>query len=245
MRLILVRHYKTLNNACRRILGWTDSPPVPHWEEGLAQLERVLRERGLQFDWIYSSRLERARATAEWFAQRYGGLRVRECTELNEVDYGELAQLCKRWVAEHVPEYKRNPSYVFPHGESFQAMRERSLRCVLGMESEHESDTLLVVAHAGVIRGLITHFLELSFADNLRRKVSHRYIGDFLIHNQRCVRYDELGEPSGFIRDGVIEIPCGPKGTEKMGGTGMVQSEPQRREDSLWGARKARDLEHP
>lgn len=207
MRLIVARHFKTVNNADKRILGWADSPPIAGWEKDLLQLDRVLEEQGLRFDLIYSSRLARASATAHWFARRHGNLPVRERIELNEIDYGALSNLPKTWVAQRCPEYKADPDFVFPNGESFRAMRERSVACILGLEPVSRGRTLLVIAHAGVIRGLITYFLELPFAENLCRKISHRYLGDFRIQEQRCVRYEELGQPSGFIADGVIDIP--------------------------------------
>lgn len=208
MRLIVVRHYKTLNNANRRILGWTDSPPVPGWENDLTELDQILRAHVPRFDCLYSSGLTRARETARWFARQRPGARVRERAELNEVDYGELAGFAKVWVATHCPRYKSDPGYVFPNGESFEHMRDRSLRCLIELEREHAEQTLLLVVHAGIIRGLITHFLGLPLLGHLNQKISHRYIGDFSIHDHRCTRYDELGEPSGFVRDGTIEIPC-------------------------------------
>lgn len=208
MRLIVVRHYKTLNNARRRILGWTDSPPVPGWESNLAELDHILRAHVPRFDCLYSSSLTRARETARWFARQRPDVPVRERAELNEVDYGELAGFSKAWVETQCPRYKRDPGYVFPHGESFESMRERSIGCLIDLEREHAEQTLLVVVHAGIIRGLITHFLGLPLLGNLNQKISHRYIGDFSIHDHRCTRYDEIGEPSGFVRDGTLDIPC-------------------------------------
>ena len=37
--------------------------------------------------------------------------------------------------------------------------------------------------------------------------MGHQYIGDFTIEGTGCVRYDELGKPSEFIREGVIKVP--------------------------------------
>jgi broad specificity phosphatase PhoE len=83
---------------------------------------------------------------------------------------------------------------------------------------KYPDKTLLIVVHAGVIRGLISHFLELDYASNLKRRIGHQYIGDFTIENSVCVRYDELGKPSGFVKDGIIEVPLyrfKPLGSEK------------------------------
>jgi broad specificity phosphatase PhoE len=208
MRVIVVRHFKTVNNAQRRIIGWGDSPPAEDWEEDLIKTDSVFRDHGLRFDAIYSSNLTRARKTAQWLADRVqGGVTVQSAPELNEVNYGELSQLPKQWATDQFPEYKTDPDYVFPGGESFAEMRRRSVGYLLSRERAHAQQTILLVAHAGVIRGLVTRLLNLPYAPNLRRKISHRYVGDFTIDRQRCLRYDELGQPSGFIADGAIEIP--------------------------------------
>ncbi|MEJ2528790.1 MAG: hypothetical protein P8Z39_01575, partial [Gammaproteobacteria bacterium] len=54
---------------------------------------------------------------------------------------------------------------------------------------------------------LVSYFLGLPYSENLKRKISHCYIGDFLFKHERCVSYNELGKPSGFVQDGVIAIP--------------------------------------
>jgi hypothetical protein len=86
-------------------------------------------------------------------------------------------------------------------------MQQRSISYLSSLAQRHPDQTVLIVVHAGVIRGLVSHFLGLNYADNLKHKISHRYIGDFLFDGESCVRYDELGKPSGFVREGVIDIP--------------------------------------
>ncbi len=207
MRLIVVRHFKTHSNATGRIIGWGDSPPADDWEKDLIFVDHTLRDQGIEIDAIYSSDLERARRTAEYYAERrdtatfgYSGL-------LNEVNYGSLYHKSKAWVAENIQEYKTDPDYIFPEGESFRQMRARSIEFVAELEACNKPRTVLLVIHAGVIRGLICHFLGLSYASNLKRKISHKYIGDFLIEGPHCIQYDELGKPSGFIKQGIIIPP--------------------------------------
>jgi broad specificity phosphatase PhoE len=75
------------------------------------------------------------------------------------------------------------------------------------LSKEHPDETLLIVVHAGVIRGLVCHFLGLDYARNLKRHMGHQYIGDFTLEGKDCIRYDELGKPSEFIREKVIKVP--------------------------------------
>ena len=110
-------------------------------------------------------------------------------------------------VTQAYPRYKQDPDYVFPGGESFRQMQTRCQEHLEDMAAANPNQTLLLVAHAGVIRALVCHLLGLDLASNLRRKVSHRYIGDFRFEGRRCTYYDELGQPSGFARDGIITLP--------------------------------------
>ncbi len=207
MRIILLRHFKTVNNAARRIMGWGDAPRAEGWEADLQYVDRVLARKHVQIDAFYSSALGRARDTALYYAEKRGQDFVRSTPELNEVNYGSFIELSKQRVEQICPEYKTDADYVFPEGESFRQMQRRSVGYILSLQTTHKHDNLLVVAHAGVIRGLVSHFLGLDLAANLKRKVSHRYIGELRIEADTCVFYDELGRPSGFVKDGVIEVP--------------------------------------
>ena len=207
MRAIITRHYKTIIHASDQILGWGDSPRDQGWEADVEFVSARLREQGVSFDAVYSSDLERSRQTAMFHARLLGIHVIHDDQALNEVNYGKLYKKKKKWVAEHYPLHKIDPNFVYPKGESFRQMQQRSVRCLLSMAKRYSHQTVLIVAHAGVIRGLVSHFLGLEYAGNLKRKISHRYIGDFLFDGDKCVRYDELGKSSGFISEGVIEAP--------------------------------------
>ena len=207
MRVLVVRHYKTILNASDQILGWGDAPRVKGWRADVAMVEEALQKHAIEFDAIYSSALERARQTAMFYARQRGIPIVYDCAEFNEVNYGLLYRKSKKWVTSNIPQHKRDPDFVYPEGESFRQMQQRSSRYLQSLAEQYPQRTILLVVHAGVIRGLVSYFLGLDYAAQLKRKISHRYIGDFTFEGPDCVRYDELGKASGFIRDGVIEIP--------------------------------------
>jgi broad specificity phosphatase PhoE len=156
------------------------------------------------------------RAPRVEYAERFGVVARYRSPDLNEINYGELGRMSKSWVMANVPEYKTDPQYVFPGGESFHAMQTRSVAYVLGLEARHRSDTLLLVVHAGVIRGLVCSLLDLGYGPNLKRKISHRYLGEFILENGRCPSYRELGRPSGFVREGVLPDVCAEPRGEPM-----------------------------
>lgn len=207
MRLILTRHYKTRNNEEDRIIGWGDSPPGDDWKADIDYVDNRLREAGLHFDAVYSSDLERSRQTAIIHAVRFGIPLVNSRAELNEVNYGELLNQKKDSVAARYPQHKKNPDMVYPGGESFRQMQRRSVGFLHSLAQSRPRQNLLIVSHAGVIRGIVSHCLGLDFADNLKRRISFRYIGDLLFDGDNCIRYDELGNPSGFVDSGAIELP--------------------------------------
>ena len=207
MRVILTRHYQTVSNAEGRILGWGTSPPCPGWKDDVDYIANRLRECDVKLDAVYSSDLERARQTASTYAGLFGIADVVAIPELKEINYGKLQTKKKSWVIGQYPEHKKNPDLVYPDGESFRQMQLRGVRSLSSLALSHPNDTILIVSHAGMIRGIVSHFLGLEYAPNLEQKVPFRYIGDFLFEGENFVRYDELGQPSGFVQDGVIEMP--------------------------------------
>ncbi|MEA3410110.1 MAG: histidine phosphatase family protein [Pseudomonadota bacterium] len=207
-RAIVIRHYKTLFNATQTIMGWQDAPGAEGWREDAERIDAVLRERVGCIDAVCTSSLERARNTAMYFAREFGLSTVHEADELKEVNYGALYGKKKHWVAAHIPQHKIDPDFVYPDGESFRQMQDRSVRYFRTLAKRYPGQTVLVVVHAGVIRGLVSECAGLDYAANLKRKVSHQYIGDFKLLGDTCIRYDELGKPSGFVRDGVLETPA-------------------------------------
>lgn len=207
MRAIVVRHYKTLNNASGHILGWGDAPRVKEWESDLAYVEQILREKEIHYTSVYTSYLERARQTGMFFARKRGIHLLHDSIHLNEINYGELFRKSKSWVEENIPQYKQDPEFVYPGGESFMQMQRRSVDYLQAIAAKRRNETILVVVHAGVIRGFVCRFLDLPYAENLKHKISHRYIGDYQFEGNRCVSYNEIGEPSGFVQDGVISVP--------------------------------------
>ena len=208
MRAIVVRHYKTILNATDQIIGWGDAPRVKGWQRDLSFVNDRLRERGISPELIYSSDLERARQTAMFYARCHGIHIVNDSALLNEVNYGSLYKKSKKWVSRNIPQHKVDPDFVYPDGESFRQMQTRSVGFLSSLAGLYPDKTIMLVVHAGVIRGFVSHFLGLDYASQLKRKLSHRYIGDFAFNGNACVSYDELGKCSGFVRDGVIEIPC-------------------------------------
>jgi len=207
MRAIIVRHYKTEGNANNRIIGWGESPPVLGWQRDMKHVDKRLRSADIHFESVYTSQLQRARNTGLFYAQSRGIETIQTSEALNEVNYGMLNTKSKKWVEKHISGHKKDPDFVYPEGESFRQMQARSVSFINSIAEKNRDKTVLIVVHAGIIRGLVCHFLDLEYAPSLKRRITHRYIGDFTFEGPLCIRYDELGTRSGFVRDGIIQVP--------------------------------------
>ncbi|MCP3867581.1 MAG: histidine phosphatase family protein [Gammaproteobacteria bacterium] len=126
---------------------------------------------------------------------------------LNEINYGTLYRKKKSWVERNIPQHKKDPDFIYPEGESFRQMQLRSVGFLKSLAAKRQGKSILVVVHAGVIRGVVSWFLGLPYSENLKRRITHRYIGVFSFEGEACVGYDELGTLSGFVKDQVTTIP--------------------------------------
>jgi broad specificity phosphatase PhoE len=207
MRAIVVRHYKTTSNESEQILGWGDAPPAESWQDDLNKVDEILIGSHITIHHIYTSTLLRAINTGKFYADSFGIKNIESSPAFREVNYGTLYNKSKKWVENNIPKHKKDPDFVYPDGESFTQMQERSVAYMESLAVKHPDETLLIVVHAGVIRGFISHCLELDYASNLKRRIGHQYIGDFTLEGNNCVRYNELGRPSGFVKDGMIKVP--------------------------------------
>ena len=105
-------------------------------------------------------------------------------------------------------------------------MQKRSVEYVESLKPTHADKTILVVAHAGVIRGLVSHFLKLDFGAQLRQEIPFRYLGDFSLEQGVCVDYAEHGELSGFVVNGVVDLSGLDGRYETLGSTRMKPVRP-------------------
>ncbi len=152
-RLVVVRHGQTAWNADGRIQGQLDIPLDAH---GLWQAERLavaLADEPLAA--VYSSDLQRACATALPPAQRRG-LAVVTDTGLRERGFGDFegssfAEVATRWPEGSLRWRQRDESYAPPGGESLRRFYERSVTTVLRLAAPHSGQTILLVAHGGVL----------------------------------------------------------------------------------------------
>ncbi len=152
-RLVLVRHGVTAWNRELRIQGQLDTPLSP---TGVLQAERAAKAlvaEGLQH--IYSSDLQRARATATAIAAATGatvtthsGLRERGFGQFEGLTHADIEQ---RWPADAQRWRSREPGFNPGGGEALEAFYERCVQCATALAARHPGQAVALVAHGGVL----------------------------------------------------------------------------------------------
>ncbi len=162
-KLLLVRHGNTKSNSAERFWGHTD---VELSVTGIKQAEQ-LRDRltTQKIDVVYSSDLSRAIMTAQIIAASHQ-LDVVMCDELHEINFGEVEGLTFQEISQFYPELARtwpdrDLTFRFPGGESISDLNNRVSKFLDRLEKHEPEETILIVAHAGVLRLLICHLLGL------------------------------------------------------------------------------------
>lgn len=90
--LVLIRHAQSEYNAEGRFSGWIDTPLTQLGKDEARKAGALLKEAGFSFDTVYTSRLQRARATAELMLENLQSRHniLMEDWRLNERHYGDL-----------------------------------------------------------------------------------------------------------------------------------------------------------
>jgi broad specificity phosphatase PhoE len=161
--ILLARHGESDWNRALRWQGHADRPLT---DRGRAQAEALAeRLEAVELAAIYSSDLERARATACPVAERHG-LDVITRVDLREVDVGSWSGLTRREVEAVEPEGVHRwagGGKGWQGGESYEEMALRVVTAVGEIASEHPGRRVLVVSHGGSVRAVHAHALGMEF----------------------------------------------------------------------------------
>ncbi|HSM01592.1 MAG TPA: histidine phosphatase family protein [Acidimicrobiia bacterium] len=164
--IALIRHAESEANAAGRWHGVTDGPLTT---QGRRQAENLGR-RYAGVTRVYSSPLERARATAEAFAGVHG-LSVGLLGDLIEVDFGAWEGLTPHEIAEQHPE---DWARVFESGEdiprggtgdTFEAVGQRMAAVIERMNAHHPGERVALFSHGGAIWSLTARVLGLTWSE--------------------------------------------------------------------------------
>lgn len=155
MRLIIVRHGETKENAEKIIQGQTLGSLNERGREQAANISKRLKYE--KIDVIISSDLERTRDTATIIAKNYPGVEMEYTPLLREKN---LTTFEGKSVDEYKEARKNSglPRHLYktPGGESYADMRERAEEFLNQIMDRYKEKTVMVVSHGGLIKALLS-----------------------------------------------------------------------------------------
>ncbi|MBI5952065.1 MAG: alpha-ribazole phosphatase [Chloroflexi bacterium] len=160
MNLLLIRHGQTNWNLEQRFQGQSD---IPLNETGRKQAQALAERLAAEyFDIIYSSDLQRATETAAIICKS----EIITDSRLREVNFGDWEGMIYDEIKAKYPEtlaawendiFKNAP----PNGETLEGLAVRVQSMLDELSEKHNDQTILIVAHGGVLQTLICLALNL------------------------------------------------------------------------------------
>ncbi len=178
-----VRHGETQWNLVGKQQGHLDSALTDRGRCQAEALAQGLAGRGIEV--VYSSDLGRALKTAEIVGARLK-LPVQADVRLREHHFGLLQGLTYEAFRERYPEERAgfesgSPDYCFPGGQSARQHHDGIVARVAEIARRHTGQTVLIVAHGGVLRSLFNEAVRLSLSEPRRFSLFNVAINRFSV----------------------------------------------------------------
>ncbi len=186
-RVFALRHGQTAWNADKRIQGHTDIAldATGRWQA--ERLAAALRSEPLAA--IYSSDLQRARATAEPLARATGAPLVTD-PALRERSFGTFEgqtfdEIQQRWPQDTRRWLSREPDFEPGGGESLTAFSGRCVAAASGLAARHPGAVIAFVAHGGVLDCLYRAAVGVSLSEARGWQLGNATINRLLFNGER------------------------------------------------------------
>ncbi len=158
MKLFLVRHGETYENASGIIQGWYEAKLN---ELGLQQAREAAEQINEDVIAIYSSDLLRCKQTAQFFKDKYSGVPYHEDSRIRERNFGDAQNTPSKdhdwevfWAA--------YDTVSIPNAETLQHFDARVEDFLNDVSSKHAPNSkILVITHGGTINRIL-NLLKLS-----------------------------------------------------------------------------------
>lgn len=169
--LILVRHGQSEWNSKNLFTGWKDPGLTELGVKEAKDAGKLIANKGILFDLMYTSMLTRAQKTGDLILQemRHHEITIIKNEALNERNYGSLAGLNKdearkKWGDDQVHIWRRSFDIPPPDGESLKDTAERVLPYFKSeiMPKVIEGSSILIAAHGNSLRSLIMELDSIS-----------------------------------------------------------------------------------
>ena len=138
-RIIYFVHGTTTDNALKLCSGWKEAMLNELGKQQAENLGKVIKEKEIKFDVLFSSGLKRAVESANIAFpenKKQTDNRLREC------NYGDLDGMHKSLVI-----YEEHIEKSFPNGESLKDVENRILEFIKFLKENYQDKTVGIIAH--------------------------------------------------------------------------------------------------
>lgn len=158
--LITVLRHGEVEGPAHVFRGRSDPPLTAHGEQ---QMREILN--GMRFDVVATSPLQRCRSFAEDFSKEQA-VPCEFLSDMRELDFGEWEGLSGADVAQRDPTAyqafrSRGDDCAAPGGECIGDFRQRVISAWQDWLADASGGRRLLITHAGVMRVLLQHVLDL------------------------------------------------------------------------------------
>lgn len=211
-KLLLVRHGETAWNLEGRYQGQSD---VALNEVGREQATSIGRRLAREpMDVAYASDLQRAWRTAQAIMEARGAeapaVPLHADQRLRELRFGDWEGLTREEIAGRFPDslaaWQTDPLRTqLPNGERVQAAAERIQAFLQERVAQHPDETVLVVAHGGVLQLMCCLFLDGNLA--LRRRFRFSNASLSIVNMSGEAAYIHLLNDTNHVPGRSLEFP--------------------------------------
>jgi len=164
-KVYLLRHGHIDNGSEKKYLGRTDVPLDTLGKEQAKGLHDYFKT--ISIDMVFTSPLKRCLQTAHILCMGKRHCQIVEA--FTEIDMGEWENVAMSHIKSQYPElYERRGEdleyFTPPNGESFHDMAKR-VRDAFDAITHHATGTIIIVAHAGVNRMILSNILGIAIND--------------------------------------------------------------------------------
>ena len=200
IRFILVRHATTTCNEGGNLSGLTDSILSEVGKKQVEQLTNYLKKE--KIDEIYATPFTRTKETIKELA-RIKNISVIETKEFNEINFGDFEGLGFNIIKKQYPEefqkmISEGFEYEYPNGESLKDTFYRVGKKLKEIMTYNDSKTVLICAHGGTIRNIISYLLAADHKYHWNFKIDNASISIIEVDNEFAV-INKLNDTSFLI----------------------------------------------
>jgi alpha-ribazole phosphatase len=170
-RIFLIRHGETTDEETGRVFkGITD---IPLSQKGISRMKKAGEYlASFKLDAIYTSALSRCIDSGTFVASHHG-LDIRVEPQLNEIHFGlwegqTFEEIKKSYAGELRAWLGDLENEAPPEGEALPEAQRRVVGAFNGIVERHNGENCAIVAHAGTLRLILCHLLDLKLSNMFR-----------------------------------------------------------------------------